>query len=300
MVTYAREEQEAKTNHIQALDSRPPVLLSQQSFDVDFEKMLLASTLEESSDELGPSDPFVRTALNGHTASQTALGLIEGTKIAEPEFRRSLLEGGAQSVLSSSDSLLSWMRKLEPLIRREKEWYSHHIARMESAARANVARARFIAYGSSAYPDGNSTLRLSYGTVKGYSIDGQTVASVVTLYGLYDRAFSFDLRVPFDIPRRYVDASHAGRVDLTKSLNFVCTCDVTEGNSGSPVVDRNGDVLGLVFDGNVASTAGMFAYDADRSRAIGVSTAGITEVLENIYRADSIVRELEAGAQENN
>ena len=154
-----------------------------------------------------------------------------------------------------------------------------------------LGKARFAIYGKSISPDATFTLRLSFGTVKGYRMNGTIAPSKTTFYGLYDRAISFDMKEPFNLPARYNERKD--KLDLSTPLNFVCSCDIIGGNSGSPVIDRNGELVGLIFDGNIESLVGNFIYSDDANRAVAVHSAAMIEALRKIYDAGKLADELE-------
>jgi hypothetical protein len=161
---------------------------------------------------------------------------------------------------------------------------------VEQTAGEKLGKARFAAYGKSTYPDATFTLRLSFGQVKGYPMNGTKAPAKTTLYGLYDRAASFNYEGDFALPSRYME--NRGKLDLATAVNFVTTNDIIGGNSGSPVIDRNGDVVGLIFDGNIESLAGDFVYDGDHNRAVAVHTAVMTEVMKKLYNAQALLDEM--------
>jgi hypothetical protein len=154
-----------------------------------------------------------------------------------------------------------------------------------------LGTARFLVYGKDAYPDATFTLRLSYGTVAGYPYNGTIAPPFTTFYGLYDRAASFSNKPPFNLTSR--QAAGLGKLDLTTPLDFVSTGDIIGGNSGSPVVNRDGELVGLIFDGNIESLAGDFEYDGTRNRAVAVHSAGMMEGLRTLYNAGALADELE-------
>jgi hypothetical protein len=153
-----------------------------------------------------------------------------------------------------------------------------------------LGKARFAAYGKTTYPDATFTLRLSYGQVQGYPMNGTKAPYKTTFYGLYDRSLGFDNKGPFELPKRYVDGKD--KLDLSTPLDFVTTNDIIGGNSGSPVVNRNGDIVGLVFDGNIESLVGDFVYDSTANRTVAVHTGAMTEALIKLYGAQALVDEL--------
>lgn len=256
----------------------------------EFEEVLLADSLRQSLEKLGPDDAFVKAALAGKKPEEVAHEVITGTKLADPAFRRQLVEGGPQAVAASNDPLIALARRLDPILRQERQWYEDHIQAVERTAGEKIGQARFAIYGKSLYPDATFTLRLTYGTVSGYPYNGTVAPSKTTFYGLYDRAASFDSKPPFHLPQRFLE--RRDQLDLATPLNFVCTCDIIGGNSGSPVINRQGEVVGLIFDGNIESLVGRFVYHITANRAVAVHTSGMTEALRKLYDAEFLVREL--------
>lgn len=162
---------------------------------------------------------------------------------------------------------------------------------VETKAGEQIGKARFAVYGKSTYPDATFTLRLSYGTVKGYPMNGTEAPPLTTLYGLYDRSLSFSQKPPFDLAPVYWQRKD--QLDLSVPVNFVTTNDIIGGNSGSPVINREGEIVGLIFDGNIESLVGDYVYDESTNRAVAVDTAVMTEVMRKLYDAGSLVDELE-------
>lgn len=235
-------------------------------------------------------DKFLTLALDGKTPAALAEALVRGTKLADPAFRKSLIDGGEAAVNASTDPMIVLARKLDPLRREMIKWSEDNIQSVTQRAGEKLGKARFAVYGRSAAPDATFTLRLSYGTVKGYPMNGTQAPSKTTYYGLYDRAESFDFKPPFNLPSRYV--SGKDKLNLSTPLNFVTTNDIIGGNSGSPVINRAGDIVGLIFDGNIESLVGDFVYDGESNRAVAVHTAAMTEALGKLYGAGSLLDEL--------
>ncbi len=265
-------------------------LLSPAPIYPGFEEAMLAHSLQESLRELGPEDPFVKAALGGRTPAEVAKALISGTKLGDPSVRKQLLDGGEAAVAASTDPLIVWVRKLDPMLREMRKWYEDNVESVEAAAGEKIGKARFAVYGKTTYPDATFTLRLAYGTVKGYPMNGTQAPPKTTFYGLYDRAYSFDQQPPFELPARYVERKD--RLDLSTPLDFVSDCDIIGGNSGSPVIDRAGEIVGLIFDGNIESLVGRFVFEDTANRAVAVDTAAMTEALRKLYDADYLVKEL--------
>jgi hypothetical protein len=250
----------------------------------------LAGMLELSLAELGPNDPFVKAALNGRTPKDAAASLVNGTKLAAPEFRKQLVEGGEAAVNASTDPMIVLARQLDPMRRELTKWTEDNVSSVVQRAGEQIGEARFAVYGKTAYPDATFTLRLSYGKVDGYDMNGTKAPYKTTFYGLYDRAGSFDLKPPFDLPARYKDGRD--KLDLTTPLDFVTTNDVVGGNSGSPVLNARGEIVGLIFDGNIESLVGDFVYDGATNRSVAVHTGAMTEALRKVYGAQKLLDEL--------
>ena len=176
-------------------------------------------------------------------------------------------------------------------MRRELvKWMEDNVQSVAQRAGEQLGKARFAAYGKSTYPDATFTLRLSYGQVKGYPMNGTKAPPKTTFYGLYDRAASFDYQGPFYLPSRYLE--NRSKLDLSTSLDFVTTNDIIGGNSGSPVIDRNGQIVGLIFDGNIESLVGDYVYNGETNRCVAVHTAAMTEALRKLYGAQKLLDEM--------
>jgi hypothetical protein len=254
------------------------------------EAALLGDSLQESLEELGPEDPFVRAALGGRAPADVAREAIEGTRLAEPAARKALVEGGPAAVAASQDPLVGLARRIDPLVREMRKWEEDNLQSVQVSAGEKLGKARFALYGKTAYPDATFTLRLAFGTVKGYPMNGTQAPPRTTFYGLYDRAYSFDLKPPYDLPERFLRLKD--RLELTTPLNFVSTCDIIGGNSGSPVINTRGELVGLIFDGNIESLVGNYVYYEETNRAVSVHAGAIIEALRKLYDASSLADEL--------
>ncbi|MDM7925080.1 MAG: S46 family peptidase [bacterium] len=257
----------------------------------DLEEANLAGCLKLSLEELGPDDPFLKLVLDGRTPEAAAADLIRGTGLESVETRRRLIEGGRAAVDTCRDPLIVLARKLEPSAREGIQWRKKNVESVLSAGTEQVAQAVFAAYGKDRYPDATFTLRLSYGAVRGYPMNGTLAPYKTTLYGLYDRALSFDRKGDFEPPGRFWERRDS--LDLATPVNFVSTCDIIGGNSGSPVLNRSGELVGLVFDGNIESLVGRFVYDDAKNRTVAVHSAYIIEALRRLYDASVLADEIE-------
>jgi hypothetical protein len=232
----------------------------------------------------------VKTALGGRAPAAVAKNLIAGTKLFDPAARRALAEGGEKAIAESKDSLVVWARTLDPLYRKARKWHEDEIESVMAAEGNRIAKARFAVYGKSTYPDATFTLRLSYGKVAGYEAGTTMVAPFTTFYGLYDRALGHGEKPPYDLAPRVKAAR--GKLDLATKVNFVTTNDIIGGNSGSPVVNAKGEYVGLIFDGNIPSLVGRYAYDGTRNRAVAVHSSGILEAMRVIYGMNALADEV--------
>jgi hypothetical protein len=258
----------------------------------DMEEFLLARTLRDAREKLGPNDEFVAAALGGLDPQKAAKQLIAGTRLFDPAERKKLVEGGEKAVAASQDSLIAWARALDPVYRAQRKWYEDEIESALIAEGNRIAKARFAAYGKSTYPDATFTLRLSYGKVAGYESGTTLVPPFTTFYGLYDRALGHGEKAPFDLAPKLKAARR--KLELATKLNFVTTNDIIGGNSGSPVVNAKGEYVGLIFDGNIPSLVGRYAYDETRNRAVAVHSSGILEAMRTIYGMKALAAELTA------
>lgn len=258
------------------------------------EEHLIAGFLEAAKQELGSDDWFIRTVLGNRSPQEIAAHLVQNTELANPDFRRELIAGGTAAVDGSTDPLITTMRKLDPQRREAEETFRQSVESVLEDSGATLARARFSAFGRTVYPDATFTPRLAYGTVKGYPMNGTQAPHETTLFGLFDRAISFGRSGEYALPERYWQRQ--SRLNLTTPVNFVSTVDIIGGNSGSPVINQEGNLVGLVFDGNIESLVGRFAYDSEVSRAIAVHPGYILEALEQLYDARPLVQELTEGS----
>ncbi len=255
-----------------------------------FEAFQLAGSLSLLAEHLGGDDPVVKAVLAGQSPIDRARTAIAGTKLADAAFRKQLVDGGKAAVDAAKDPLIELARAMDPEARALRKKYEDQIEGLERQVYAKIAAARFAIEGDSTYPDATGTLRLSYGPVKGYSEDGQTVAPFTTFGGLFERFDARKGQPEFALPERWIAAR--SKINPNVPFNFVNTADIIGGNSGSPVVNAKGEVVGLIFDGNIQSLPGAYGYDGTQNRAVAVDSRGIIEALRVVYGADALVREL--------
>jgi len=258
----------------------------------EMEEAALTAWFVEARKVLGADDPFIKAALGDAEPTEVVGRAVRETKLVDPVARKALLDGGAAAVSASTDPMVTLARRVEPIIRELREWNEKNITNVETANGTKIAEARFAIYGKTMPPDANSQLRIEYGVVKGYEEDTTLVPFKTTFFGLYDRAFSFGEAEPFQLTSSL--RSRRDKVDLATPLNFVYTADTIGGNSGSPVINRKGEVVGLNFDSNNQKLSNRYWYieENEGSRAVGVHSAGIIEALRKVYDADALVSEL--------
>jgi hypothetical protein len=276
--------------HDSELDARRFQLLSEAPVFPDLDAHLVAGFLEKSREVLGADDPWLAAVLGDDDPATVAARLMEGTRLADVDFRRSLLDGGQSAVDATDDPLIALTRTLDAQRRQDQQWFRDEVESVLTDAGETLASARFDLYGRTTYPDATGTLRVSFGTVSGYAMNGTQAPHETTLYGLFDRALSFGNSGEFELPQRYWDRRQ--QLDLSTPANFVTTADIVGGNSGSPVVNREGELVGLIFDGNIESLVGRYAYEAERARSVAVHPAYILEALGTLYDAGPLVNEL--------
>jgi hypothetical protein len=274
------------------LESFKFALLSPAPIYPEMDEFVLTAWLEEGLKTLGKDDAFIKAALNGSTPAEAAKRAVQGTQLKDVAFRKSLLEGGADAIAKSTDPMIVLARNVEPVIRELRAWEEEKIKSVEASAGATIARARFSVYGRTLPPDANFNMRISYGKVAGYEEDTTLVPFRTTFYGLYDRAESFGEKPPYDLPVRYKEGRE--KLNLSTPLNFVYTADTIGGNSGSPVINRNAELVGLNFDSNLQKLSNRYWYieESEGSRAVAVHSAGILEALRKLYEANELAREL--------
>jgi hypothetical protein len=256
----------------------------------DFEKLKMTDSLGFMVELLGADHPLVKQVLEGKTPEARAEELITGTKLDDPAYRKELAAGGKAAIESSTDPMIVVARLIDPKARELRKRFESEVTGVERANYAKIARALFETEGTKLYPDATFTPRLSYGQVAGYMENGKKVAPFTTLGGLFARSDSFKRQFPYNLPQRWYDKKSA--LDLSTPFNFVSTNDIIGGNSGSPTINQNAELVGLIFDGNIQSLVGDFMYDPSVNRAISVDSRGMLEVMKKVFNATELVTEL--------
>lgn len=255
----------------------------------DLELVKLADALALMVEQRGGDDPLVQQVLAGKSPRERASDLIRGTTLGDVEQRKAVARSGLDGLKSSRDPLIELARILEPEYRRLRE-ITEELDELERQAYAQITEAKVALAGTSSYPDATFTLRLAFGTVKGYTEDGKPILPWTTFGGAFEHEAAHDAMGDWQLPRRWHDRKDS--IDMSVPLNFVCTADIIGGNSGSPVVNRKAELVGVIFDGNIQSLTSDFFYSDELGRAVCVHSSGIREALKNIYQADRLVEEL--------
>ncbi|WP_228242867.1 S46 family peptidase [Porphyrobacter sp. GA68] len=253
------------------------------------DQLTMEWSLSKAREYLGADDPDTRLLLGRESPEQLAERLVTGTRLADPAVRQQLWDGGLAAIRASDDPMIQYALALADRQRALREQVNEVYSGPLAVAGARLADARFAAYGDSLYPDATFTLRISYGQVKGWEERGQQVPFQTTLGGTFERATG---NAPFDVAPAF--ARQRARIDPNVSFDFVTTNDIIGGNSGSPVIDRAGTVIGAAFDGNIHSLGGNYGYDPALNRTVAVSADAVQEALEKIYPSPRLVRELAA------
>jgi hypothetical protein len=280
-----KERAEEYTGHNLAATQR--ALAAIPRVDPALEKLTLTFSLGKMREALGPDDPVVRKVLGKMSPERRAAELIDGSVLNDSDKRKQLIDGGPAAIDGSADPMIVLARALEEdwnvLLQKESEREA-----TQSKYVAQIARAAFQVYGNAIYPDANFTLRLSYGSVSGYRETGRPVEPITEIAGLYERAGDDP---PFKLPERWLAAQT--RLNPQQPFNLVTTNDAVGGVSGAPLINKSGEVAGLVFDLNKAGLGGYYAYDPSSNRTVSISVGALREVLAKVYGAEGLVKELE-------
>ena len=256
----------------------------------DMEQAKLADSLGYFAEKFGGDAPLVKRVLAGKSPATRAAELISGSKLKDVEERKRLVAGGKQAIEQSQDPLIQLARLIDPDARAIRKKYEEQVIEPERQAYSQISRALFEIEGPSRYPDATFTLRLSYGTVKGYLENGQQIPPWTTMGQAFEHATRHGNVFPWALPKTWHQQRAA--IDTATPFNFVSTCDIIGGNSGSPVVNRAGEFVGIIFDGNIQSLVGDFIFDETQNRAVSVHSSAILEAMKKIYGADSLAQEL--------
>lgn len=272
-----------------ALENAEMALFSPIPIYREMEVSMLRSVLRLAEQELAAEDPYRAAVFDGKTADQVADQLLT-TKVADNAFCKELIAGGAKAIEASTDPMIVVMRRVGPVLREINDKRRTEIAEPLTGATARLAELRRTIMGRTGAPDANFTLRLSFGVVKGYEMGTTDVPAQTSVWGLYERSNTMGARFPYDLPKSWIAAQK--KINLDTPFNFVSTCDIIGGNSGSPVLNRAGEVVGLIFDGNIQSLSNNYCYDETTARSVSVHSEIIIEALRNVYDAGVLADEI--------
>jgi hypothetical protein len=257
----------------------------------EYEKAKLAHSLARWKQVL-PDEPLVERVLHGRSPAEAAKQLVEGSKLADVSIRRKLADGGTAAILGSGDPMIKLALVVDADSRAVRKVHEDQVEGVERANYALIAKALFDEKGAAVYPDATFTLRLAFGTVKGYEAGGREIPAYTTIGGAFAHAKAHGDKPPYELPKSWLIARDGGKLNLDTPFNFVSTADIIGGNSGSPVVNRDNEIVGLIFDGNIQSLVLDFGYDDRAARAVSVDSRAIIEALRSIYQADRLADEL--------
>jgi Peptidase S46 len=256
----------------------------------DLETVKLADSLGMMAEIMGEENKTAQLVLAGKSPQERASELIRGTTLKDVAVRKRLADGGMKAIQESTDPMIQLALAIDPESRKIRQTFEQQVDEPQRQAYSKIANARFAVYGSSIYPDATFTLRLAFGETKGYSENGEKIPWATTLGGTYEHAAAHDNKDPFELPKIWTDRK--SQLNLSTPFNFVSTADIIGGNSGSPVINRQGELVGIIFDGNIQSLVLDYIYSDKESRAVAVHSAGIVEALRKIYQANRLVAEL--------
>lgn len=272
-----------------ALPRQEQLLFSRAPVYPDYEQAKLTWSLTKFRELLGADDRRVTSVLGRMSPEQFARRLVAGTRLADVEYRRQLWTGGQAAIAASDDPMIILARQVEPHALAVRKRYEEDVEAVVRKNTERISAARFAMAGTGTYPDATFTLRLSYGEVRGWSEGGRDVAAFTNFGGVYERATGVE---PFVLPESWIKAR--SKLAPQQAFNFVTTNDIIGGNSGSPVINRKREVVGLIFDGNLPSLGGDYWYDPHLNRAVAVDSGAIIKALQQVYDAGELVREIQA------
>ena len=295
LVRAAEEKPKPNADRLREFRDSALPSLEQQLFSTapvykSLDTVLLADSLAEMQDALGKDNPDVQRVLNGKTPAEAAKDLVAGTRLDDVAVRKQLYEGGEAAIAASHDPLIVAMRAVDPDALAARKLFDDKVDSVGRREGTLIAKARFAQSGFAQPPDATFTLRLSYGAVKGYPENGKDIPYFTTMGGAFEHAAEHNNQPPYNLAEHWMTSR--SKVDLKTALNFVSTADIIGGNSGSPTINKEGEVVGIIFDGNIESLPWNFAYSDVQGRAVSVDSRGIQEALRKIYGATALADEL--------
>ena len=295
LVRLAQESQKPNAARLREysegnLDSLKQQLFSSAPIYDDLETIKLADSLSMFAEIKGEDNDLVQKVLAGKSPTERAYKLVHDSKLKDVGARKELAGGGLKSIEASTDPMIRLARLVDPEARRLRNIYDNQVQEPRRQAYGKIAQARFAVYGKNIYPDATFTLRLSFGQVKGYEENGKQISWMTTIGGAFQHAADHDNQAPFQLPKSWIQ--HKAQLNVSTPFNFVNTADIIGGNSGSPVVNRAGELVGIIFDGNLQSLVLDYSYTDKQARAVAVHSAGIVEALRKVYAAARVLTEL--------
>lgn len=294
IVQMTEEDQKPSAERLPEYTDAGRASLEQQLYSTapiypDLDQMLLADSMTRMIEVRGADDPVVVAMLKGKSPNDRAAELIGGTSLMDVDARKALVKSGLGGVASSTDPLIAFVRQIDPEIRRFRK-LTDELDELEKQAYAQVSNAIFATQGTSTYPDATFSLRLSFGPVKGYEEDGKKVPAWTDFGGAFTHELAHKGQENYDLPPSWHAAKD--KLNLSTPFNFVSTADIIGGNSGSPVVNKNLELVGLIFDGNIQSLTGDFVYSDTQSRSVSVHSSAIRDALRYVYGAEALADQL--------
>jgi len=265
-------------------------LFSEAPIYEDLETLKLADSLGLMMEVMGADNDLVKKVLAGKSPRDRAAELVRGTKLKDVAVRKQLADGGMKAIDASNDPMIELAKLIDPPARRIRQTYEQQVDEPQRQAYGKIANARFAVYGTSIYPDATFTLRLAFGEAKGYTEEGKKIPWATMIGGTYEHADAHENKEPFELPAIWKERK--AKLNPSTPFNFVSTADIIGGNSGSPVVNRDGELVGIIFDGNIQSLVLDYIYSDQEARAVAVHSAGILEALRKVYAANRLVGEI--------
>ncbi len=295
LLRYAVETAKPNADRLREFrDSNLPTLkhslLAETPYYADLAEVQLADALGYWMEKKGANDPMLLQVLAGKSPQARAAELIRASKLHEVAERKKYLEGGLKAIEASDDPMFALAKLLDQPGRDVRAKYEQQVEEPMRVAYAKLANARFKLFGTNIYPDATFSLRLAYGPVKGYTENGKAIPPWTTVEGLFQRNAEHNNKVPFDLPKEWLE--RRGQLNPQTQMNFVSTADIIGGNSGSPVVNRDGELVGIIFDGNLQSLVWDYVFTEEEGRSVSVNASVIVESLEKVYDAGDLVKEL--------
>jgi hypothetical protein len=279
----------------QALPTLEQQLYSTAPISRELELTQVTAGFEQLQQELGKDDALVRAVLGDKSPADRAAEIINATKLDDIAVRKELYSGGKASVDASNDPMIVLMRTVDPAVRDIRKKYEDNVDAVVRKNGTLIAKARFAKYGTAVPPDATSTLRLSYGQVKSYKESGKNIHYHTTIGEAFQYADKNGNKAPYKLPESWMKAK--AKLDLNTSLDSVNTTDIIGGNSGSPAVNKKGEIVGIIFDGNIQSLPWNVMYDDKTGRSVITDSTAVVETLRKVYNANPLVEEILASSK---